>query len=425
MVTKNPESASKGAVGKRRSHLPEGAECRRNLLLVGSCALWTFAVHHLLSFISLFVVKRQFWYLSWTLSAFAILAVIAVTIGGIGGRLSKNPRGWILILLIPLSMVVALSLQTMFGTNLIDIFGRSSQPLARSVFLVGIGWFLAGGLLQYGRLARSSILALFSFGVLVACISVSLGTNFMVEYGAVGYGLEEFQSNHLGTSTGFSFIALAAYCSAVGRFRIIIAVVSIAALFALGGRATMYLFTATLAICSIFASELRQRALSVFAVVVVGMLIIWGFAGDSDDTSRMWLFSGVMGGGSAAGRAEAMRIGLSTLEKQLAYGAPEAIVENAGNLGAYMHNLLSAIQFFGLIPFLLLAAAAVLSLRFAFKVYRNSKRSIDLLGIHLLVLSCLEVSVAKSVHYSLFWSAIGFWLFRIAGLRQVLPGSKQ
>jgi hypothetical protein len=395
---------------RRRRLIPARATNAKRQRLFGAITFWWLALHFVLQHLTFLVIHEQIWYLSWTFVGFALIFIAS----GAYRNLSRNPRGLFLLLAVPFSMVLALILQALYGENLYDQFDRSSRDAARAVFVTGMGWLVAGGLLQSARLPRSLLIILIPYAIALVCIGLNLDGGFAVEYSSVKYRSEDFLPDHLGLTTGFSFLALSAYAVVAGRWKVIVALSALFGLLALGGRATLYLFLGTIFIGFLVSADRRKGVFIFGTLAAIGLWLLSIFAERNENLQRMWIFGNFEQDGSVRGRSDSFNAALDPSLEQLAYGAPQALVHDFNNLGAYSHNLLSVVQFYGLIPFVLLLTASLLSLHHALSYYARSKNPINVLGVHLIILVTLEVTFAKSVHYSLFWLGLGFWLFRIS-----------
>jgi hypothetical protein len=121
---------------------------------------------------------------------------------------------------------------------------------------------------------------------------------------------------------------------------------------------------------------------------------------------------GVSNDFSALERKYFFKHGLTCLGEQILWGKSSVLVREYNDMGAYIHNILSAWQFFGFFPFLLLVG---LTIRSVFKcsliLFSNRFRKNNFLKFMILltIYSIISILTVKYIFFFPFWFVIGFW----------------
>lgn len=320
---------------------------------------------------------------------------------------------WLMILM-PL---VSLLLQATFGDDAIDFLGRSSFEQAFKIYILGVLWMLSGAAMVSSRVRRSNEWAIGLALVLVLATLSSVQSGFVVGYNALSEALGVEDASHLSVGDSVMLATLVAYALSYGRIRLIVLSVCLVVLFALGGRSAFFALPVALLVYDVVIRK-NGRELLIWAVGVgflLGLYLIFEDALRSDDLARRMLFvGGLAEDGSALTRLEQLEIGLQNLPAQALYGDPSVLVREFGSLGFYIHNLLSAWQFYGVVFFGVFVIAIGMCVRSACRVQGiEDEPALELFSI-LLIYATVSVVVAKSVSFGLIWLAVGFWLERIS-----------
>jgi hypothetical protein len=127
--------------------------------------------------------------------------------------------------------------------------------------------------------------------------------------------------------------------------------------------------------------------------------------------SRMLLLKGIDSDTSAVGRNTVLLIGLSLFEKQILFGNTALLITEMGNI-AYIHNILSAWQFFGFLPFLMIIMMLIYSACKCIKVLKNRVMIKDPFVDFMLmftIYALISVLAVKVCFFVPFWLVIGYW----------------
>lgn len=350
-------------------------------------------------------------YLAEVLLFSCMLLVASMYIKAANRALYLKREPVILILFLLASTLVSIMLQGTFARDAVAEDGRSAHDAARAVYVGGVGWLVSGGLCQLAVLRRSNILALSIIILILLLISENVGSAYVVSYSALKMHGDFSAISHLTIGSSCVFLFCLSLSLSTGWVKTIVTVAGMAALYALEGRATFYLFPAALLLYYIARGSIAHVAVSIFTIgALVSVSALFGISGSGE----MLFSEGFLSDGSAKARLDQFQVGFSMIPAQILFGAPELLVQKFGSIGSYMHNILSVIQFYGIIPFISFVAATVFCLKNVLRHAAISDRPVDQFGSIIMILAAMEVMVAKSVYYHLFWFALGFWLFRAA-----------
>jgi len=89
-------------------------------------------------------------------------------------------------------------------------------------------------------------------------------------------------------------------------------------------------------------------------------------------------------------------------------------LQATGYFGTYIHNLLSAWQFFGFFVFLGIALALLYCLHRAMTTLKHNPTTTDVFGAFMVIYVIISMIVGKSVMYNLLWFVLGFWMLKPA-----------
>ena len=326
---------------------------------------------------------------------------------------------WALILLPAFSLLgqSALSLSAM------DIQGRTSIDFARNFWVVGSLWMLTGAGIAAAYLNRSNTLALVLLAILVALLWFGSDGLFVINYGRLSADVGGLRITHLTMADYAVFCLALAYGLSSGLVRVAIVLGALFVLFALGGRGALLAFAVAVFVMQVLI-EKRRTSLRVALVMLLAaaFVTLQGYFEDLAQQSgavKNLLFSQGFGRDeSVIERLEQIFLGLSDLGRQAALGDLSLVVWRFDSAGAYMHNIISAWQFYGVLFFSVLVASILYSLGFANESRRWSDDSIHATFHLLLIYVVISVLVAKAITFYLLWLVIGYWLARAAASRK-------
>lgn len=317
-----------------------------------------------------------------------------------------------------LAVWIATSAQLLSTRDLTDHLGRSSHDYLVKISVEICVWMFAGAALAYYRASRLDVIySIFLFGLFALVLNAS-NFGFAIPYAELAARGEFKLLNHLLLSEYMLIMAYLAYFSVADRWRWLLIILIGYILFAGGGRTSFGFGMLSLFVYEFYyGSKLRALTAPLAGVLVLVAL----FAGlDQEVVTRMFLVGGVESDSSFLGRKQQFLIGLDGLAKQMAWGDLSVLVLGLGSLGAYMHNLFSVIQFYGIIVFILYVCVLVRAFQIAIRLFKAGLQEFfDKVFLALLIYSLFGVLFVKFVGFPTFWLAIGYWLFRNHLLRVV------
>lgn len=349
----------------------------------------------------------------------------------------KELPGWTLNaphwLMIGVVVLPGISLLGQLALNLtaVDVEGRDTSQFAFSFWIVGVLWFFVGAAVATAAVGQSNFLTYLILGFLLFGLWLGSDGVFVIHYGNLSRGADGVRFTHLHTSDYAVFSLALAYGLATKYARYLVAIVAAFVLFALGGRAALFSFMTALLLYQYFFGA-QSSTSRVFGGVVLasGLLAVFIFlrAVDAFDLAgKDLLFSeGYTSDSSVAARLDFVKLALDDLLSQAAFGDPSLIVARFSTIGAYMHNLLSAWQFYGALFFLVILIALVQILMLSHHFRKSWHDSLSVTFGLLAIYVVISVVVGKSVAFYLLWLVLGFWLERWVlwssiGTRRFLP----
>lgn len=345
------------------------------------------------------------------LGVFALL----IRLGRFGDlRISRNV---VMVGAMVLAIVSALAFQWTHGYDEIDILGRSSFDFARTAAVLVFSWLAIGMAAESLRLdaERGSLLGFSTAIAVLAVVGFQGGGAFQVDYEVVNAALGDVRIDHLSLQDSVVLLLLFSYAKTAGIFRIGVILAAFASLFMLGGRAAFFIFSLSI-LLSMWVKGMQLRAV-LYALAGLGALyLVVSLMKDNsylpDGVARMLFIGGVSEDRSNIARWEILRASYDGLLAQVAFGDPGALVRNFGTMGAYIHNLLSVWQFYGVVPFFIVVVLTLEAVRQLFERQADGIFGFDDFGSAGLAYSVISVLVAKSLMFGLFWFFLGYWTIR-------------
>lgn len=378
----------------------------------------------IVSAVSVYGLVSVLYFRSYAVGLVPALLAAALLYGLIKVIQVERNRGFYLgaprLLMILIVLLPALSLlgQSALNFTAMDIDGRSSIGHAQNFWMVGALWLISGAAIATGVMGRSNLLAMAILGALLFLLWLGSDGLFIINYGLLSAGLGGARFSHLNTSDYAVFGLALAYGLASGWFRVIVLVAGVFVLFALGGRSALLAFTAAAVLHWIFWGQVRlasRVAGSLFLVSVLSAVFVYlAEMGRTDVAGKDVLFSqGYAADSSVVARLDQIMLGVADLGKQAVFGDPSLIVKKFDSVGGYMHNLLSAWQFYGLVFFAVLLSALFYSLRHSYVHRESCGDALSTAFVLLLIYVAISVVVAKAITFYLLWLVLGFWLERV------------
>ncbi|MGQ3123092.1 hypothetical protein [Variovorax sp.] len=355
------------------------------------------------------------------LSFYVIFAGAFVCAGQVGsGALKKNPQGFSKAAVLTVCMFffagISVILQNLLIDDRIDNDSRSALWFSTTTYLLAAIYFLIGAGLHGARFEKSNSLALLFLGILVAGIYINLDGLPVLNFGQMSLQRsDEVQIDHLVIGEPAIFLVALALAFSGRKLRGVLFAVGLMCFFCMGGRTALISYAASVLVFFLIRQSARRNAV-VVGLAAILILLAWAqISVYSDDplVARMLISDGLEADESQIARNQIFSDGLSNLFQQSFIGDPTLIVEKSGTIGAYFHNLLSAWQFFGMIPFLATLFAIIYITAHIWKGRERLTSRADDFGVFLFFYCVISVVIGKAVNFYPFWLSLGFWLYRI------------
>lgn len=300
--------------------------------------------------------------------------------------------------------------QILSTQDLVDLIGRSSHEYLLKTTLVVFTWFFAGAAAGFYRAESKNIgFALLLIALLFLVVNAT-SFGLTVQYANIldSGGFENL--NHLLLAEYMLIICYFGYFAAPLSLRFLFFLIISYILFAGGGRASFFLGIGSLLVYEALFGA-RRLALSMLLCAFLLLFLVTAL-GDDPIVSYMLLTGGLESDSSFAGRLYQFIDGVDALGGQIAWGDVSFFVKKFGSLGFYMHNFMSAWQFYGLVGMLIYLAVGVVSAIKMWLVLRYSTEYLDYVFAALLIYSLVGIVLVKFVGFGTFWFATGYWILK-------------
>lgn len=323
----------------------------------------------------------------------------------------------VLLIAILISCGFSVFAQSLLQKEYFDYLGRSTHVFAQSVFYQNTLWLFSGMAVARAGYGSNNYIAWAIVGIVASLVWPNLGDGFLVSYADIAE--EGFEGvNHLLVAEMILFLSFFAYSLSSGLSRLVLILCIGALVFSSGGRFSFYF-----GIVSFFVYEFLYGSNKKYFYGLVGCLIVAVLlaafvpAFENEAVQRMLFSGGVSDDLSYAERNEYLIGGLLALPEQIFFGDPGWLVRTHGSAGTYIHNVLSAWQFYGLIAFLLIIFFIYrLTIRLI-RIKRKFVEPVEIFGALCVVYGFAGILASKFIGFSFFWFAAGFWAFRLDSLR--------
>ncbi|MCC7320679.1 MAG: hypothetical protein IT542_06830 [Rubellimicrobium sp.] len=315
-----------------------------------------------------------------------------------------------------LALAIAISFFVFSYINLIffqnwqdDVFdwsGVGALERALKVLNYSLSCFIAGISFPKAFLSRSSGLIIISAGALIIVAYLSISAFVTISWCDLVME-EEYCASHLSVEDGLTLLLFASNSLVKSRLRWLLAFALLYCLFLTGGRSTLVFAALALAAAEVWP-VVKARAFVNLPVLLVLVVIVSPIVLTGIDYGTSILFpEGISADKSANERSDQFWRGLGDLEKQI-LGGPQYIYMNFGTHGAYIHNILSAWQIYGVIPFLIVSYLIIAAVWGSFKFSSPAPERKFVLQCSLYVL--FAVLVAKYVGTYMIWFSLGSYI---------------
>lgn len=380
---------------------------------LASLGFWLIVAFCFLRSVEVLVLQGSVPYIQYSIALAGFLYFFVSVRFAFKGSLESLRLGYGFVL--PAALLVTVSFQILSFDNVFDEFGRASHGYLIQTTFVILAWFYAGGLVASkgagGGVTKWPIYLIF----LSLLVMVLLVTNFglSIPYSSFQEDGAFEVMNHLLLAEYMLLICYAAYVLSGASYRPVVFFLMAYIMFAGGGRASFLIGVMSVVAYEYFYGERRVFWLICFLIFVL-VFFVGAMVDFSDDAFRYMLFSsGVDQDNSYIGRVSQVEAGLGNLINQVFFGDISFLVKKFNNLGSYIHNFISAWQFYGVFVFLLCLWLIFCAAKKILWVLRSGHVSVmDSFFLLVFIYSIISVLFVKHVGFSSFWYALGYWVLQ-------------
>lgn len=297
-----------------------------------------------------------------------------------------------------------------------DLSGRSAIGAATLAGTYAVTWGLIGLSVSGSRLVKSDICAvLVMVGIGLVVLPNLAGGYVNLVALREETGIENL--SHLWVSENIVFLFFLSYGLArsyLVKLALLVAVTVF--LVAMLGRSSLFFTLAAVCVYELAFGDARggaRKAMIGVGFALLGFAVMLGMQWYYSEPILQKLFfkDGLAADASFEARSQLLSLGLFHLRDQLWIGNPTILATEMGSVGAYIHNILSVWQIFGLFAFILLLLLVFVAVFRMFDLMRNARGSALFdVGAMLMIYSVLSVFTTKHGAFWCLWFAVGFWL---------------
>jgi len=335
-----------------------------------------------------------------------------------GLKLTLGEQGVVLLFCL---LLFSLAGQYAFVGSMTDQGGIDTFDYTVTLFVTNVFWLLAGASMSTRGLQHSTIRAVVLLGIVLVILNNARGEDILfVDYGTILAESSLESLSHLLVAEFVVLIIFVCYAS-VRRLRVVVFGFGVLALFMLTGRSSLYLTIFSVGAFEILRGgtrNLSRAALSLIALALVVIALFYAALStdvldeDSKFVQQILFTEGVEEDRSYIERQYISDNAPRYLPQQFLFGNPRLIAAHFGDIGSYLHNLLSAWQFFGFPVFACMAGLLVAACLRMKRVLNVESGPLVVFGSLLLIYTVVSVVATKFVGFRLLWISIGFWMLQ-------------
>jgi len=338
-------------------------------------------------------------------------------------RILFGEKTLVLVILISFLGLLSILLQDLFSGVNNEYYGRSTIVYLRTVWISSMLWLSLGLCASVSNISKSNAVAIVLFLFLFHLISNSISFVGYIDYALLAemQGIKEYEGyGHLAVADYFFACAVFVFILVDDKYRPFVMLGSLYMLFMLGGRGVLYLGSASLVFCEFLFADRQWNFKSKYILFVIVILLLL-YVGNVfmllskyfpyQYLTEILFMSGFNNDGSYQERLFQYIEGWQLLDDQFFYGGISFYVQKFGSIGSYMHNFMSAWQFFGFPFFIVYLFMWYIGLTNIMKIISGyTKDPMIRYIVILFVYSALSMIFVKSVNFWMGWYALGLAL---------------
>ena len=309
-----------------------------------------------------------------------------------------------------------LLVQQVLYESYIGLDGLDVQQTLMSTWTVSVLWFFIGGAVSSASIKESPWMAILLAGGLTAMMGFGVDRELFSSFRIDDVKEGSISISHL-TLERYVVIPLVVAYALSPKTRWLVALCGVYCLFLIGGRTALFTFIITLVLMNIRGNVVRN----LISLALLGSVVFFGMRymvgngiinPDSAQVREILFLGGVGDDQSYNARVTIFNESLQDLPQQFLVGNFSITVERFGHFGTYIHNLLSAWQFYGFFMLTAIVAALTYCVLQMFKYSGRQRSPIIVFSSFVLIYVIISVIIGKYVGYTLMWFTLGLWMLR-------------
>lgn len=294
--------------------------------------------------------------------------------------------------------------------------GINVQRNLLTLFIVSTLWFFIGGAFAAANVGESPFWALFIGIGISLLMGFGVTEDLFKSYDTVNSAERDQSISHLNVERYIIIPLMFAYALS-SKARWVVALCGFYSLFLLGGRTALVVFIVSLILVNLTKNSLRN----IVAMLVLGAVIYYGLQyamsiglidPENKNIQQLFFSEGIAEDNSFQSRVILLGEGLQDLPSQFFIGHFSITAQRHGQFGRYIHNILSAWQFYGFFFFTALIGCLIFCVKDMRKQLRVSRSPLTIFSSFVLIYVIISVVIGKYAAWTMLWFALGLWLLR-------------
>jgi len=315
-----------------------------------------------------------------------------------------------------LSVTATIILQRILYESYIDFDGIDTHQSMMSLWIVSVIWFLIGGAFSAATIRESQTLALLLAGAVTAIMGFGIDDELFKSFRIEESDDPTDSISHLSLERYVVIPIILAYALS-SRTRWLVALAGVYCLFLMGGRTALFTFVITVVLINLRGNVLRNLVILTLMGLILFFSLRYVVGNGLIDTNSprvndILFLSGVSEDNSFNARVQYLLQSLQDLPEQFWFGNFSITAERYGRFGAYIHNILSAWQFYGFFVFLGIVMSLTYCTTKMFGTRADRQSPIQVFSSFMLVYVLVSVIMGKFVGWTMLWFVLGLWMLR-------------
>lgn len=311
------------------------------------------------------------------------------------------------VFLYVVGVLLAVYLQLYFKVDVVDVHERSSHEYLVSRTFNAIAYIFVGYCVSLiGFIRHSNIVSVVLLWILSVGVFLNSYPGFKVDYDIISASYD-VPVNHLMAGPGVSLVLILSVCCAKGLFRWAAFASALVILFALNGRADFLSFIIAFLFLEILQKTSYKFLNWSFIIAVLSFVLLSLLIGYLAFEFPVSYLSGVDLDESFMERIILFGKGVEMLPAQMLYGDISMIAIETNSLGGYIHNIISAWQFYGFFIFSLSLYWLFVLVNFSLNMPKSSENVLLLFVSFLFIFTVVNLLLAKAITWVVFWISLG------------------